>query len=275
MARVTVTPPLPHIVVARRAKARVMPEMRHSVSHGENALLLILRGHIEFEHHRRMQAGAGSLVIVPAGVPHRGLHGRDLDVWSVAFCTSCLGWAEDNRFLQPFLRVRRGALPVVSIPKTRLRPLARACHELSLEAQRTTPETVELLRAHVSIIMGEVLRAMLQGQAETSSELVSGALEFIHLHGLEAISLKDVAAAVHRSPAYVTTCVRRATGQSVGAWICAVKVAEAARWLMHTDASLEEITGRVGWQDKTHFIRQFRKAYGQTPAAWRSAQRQA
>ena len=41
---------------------------------------------------------------------------------------------------------------------------------------------------------------------------------------------------------------------------------------LQADRSLVAIAERIGWQDKTHFIRQFRKEYGQTPAAWRRAQ---
>ena len=46
----------------------------------------------------------------------------------------------------------------------------------------------------------------------------------------------------------------------MGEWILTGRVAEAARRLAHTEDSLDEITHHVGWQDKTHFIRQFRKS---------------
>ena len=59
----------------------------------------------------------------------------------------------------------------------------------------------------------------------------------------------------------------------MGDWIRAHRVSEASKRLLHTDESIEEIAGRVGWQDTTHFIRQFKKAQGCTPAAWRKSQR--
>ncbi|TDJ63944.1 MAG: AraC family transcriptional regulator [Proteobacteria bacterium] len=43
--------------------------------------------------------------------------------------------------------------------------------------------------------------------------------------------------------------------------------------LAHTEDSIDEITHHVGWQDQTHFVRQFRKTYGPTPAAWRRQHR--
>lgn len=67
--------------------------------------------------------------------------------------------------------------------------------------------------------------------------------------------------------------MKQATGHTVGAWLTATRVAEAASRLAHTDESLDEIAERVGWRDKTHFIRQFKKAHGMTPAAWRRLQR--
>jgi AraC-like DNA-binding protein len=82
-----------------------------------------------------------------------------------------------------------------------------------------------------------------------------------------------VAAEVHRTPTHVAATIKAATGYSVGQWISAGRVAEAAARLAHTDESIDQITTRVGWQDTTHFIRQFRKAYGSTPAAWRRLHR--
>ena len=49
-------------------------------------------------------------------------------------------------------------------------------------------------------------------------------------------------------------------------------MAEARRLLLHSDASIDTITGRVGYADPTHFIRMFRREHGVTPAAWRAAQ---
>ena len=92
---------------------------------------------------------------------------------------------------------------------------------------------------------------------------------------LDPISLQDVADAVHRSPAHVTTLVRRATRRPVQAWIIAGRLAEATRRLRHTDEIVDVIAERVGYADATHFIRLFRREHGITPAAWRSRQRSA
>ena len=67
--------------------------------------------------------------------------------------------------------------------------------------------------------------------------------------------------------------VKKETGYSVGQWIAVGRVAEAAVRLAHGDDSIDAIAEQVGWRDKTHFIRQFKKAHGTTPAAWRRERR--
>lgn len=60
----------------------------------------------------------------------------------------------------------------------------------------------------------------------------------------------------------------------MGDWLTSIRVSAAANWLLHSDASIDEVAEQVGWQDRTHFTRQFRQVYGSTPAAWRKAMRQ-
>lgn len=246
-------------------------------SHTEHGLTFLVDGWFSMEHGGPVRAEAGSVTIVPAGAPHRPLDGRDLEYWLVGFCPSCLSLDETHPLMAPFRRVRRGALPVVQVPKSERRALLRLLKELREECDRAAPESADLVRGLLLLILGKVLRAMPGAQGAGASigpaTLVSDALEYIQRECLTPISLKDVAQAVHRTPAHVASSVKSATGYSVGEWIASGRVAEAASRLAHTDESLEEITNHIGWKDKTHFIRQFRKAYGSTPAAWRRARR--
>jgi AraC family transcriptional activator of pobA len=146
--------------------------------------------------------------------------------------------------------------------------------DLAEEGQCGAAESPDLTRALLLLLLGEVERAMPGADRPAApGTLVSKALEFIQSRCLEPISLRDVAAAVYRTPAHVTATVKKETGYSVGQWISASRVAEAVARLAHTGDPLDAIAEHVGWKDKTHFIRQFRKAYGVTPAAWRRQHR--
>lgn len=261
------------VLVLHEALERLQPHAE--TSHTEHCLTFVLNGRLRFEHGAETSVGAGSMVIVPAGVPHRLLGGRDLEYWWLGFCTSCLDLSEGHLLMSPFRRVRHGGLPVVVLPKGQRRRVVRLYRELEEEQRRGAPESHELMRCLLLLLLGVVHRALPSAPVAPESSLVGEVLEVIQRRCFEPISLRDVAKAVHRSAAHVTTVVRQATGHSVGAWIAAARVAEAAKRLVHTDESLDAIAGRVGWRDKTHFIRQFRKAYGITPAAFRRGRRAA
>jgi AraC-like DNA-binding protein len=102
--------------------------------------------------------------------------------------------------------------------------------------------------------------------------VVVDSLRFIERNCLGRLSLTEVAAAVGRSPTYVTAALTQATGRSAGAWIVSGRMAEARRLLLHSDEKVDVIAERVGYADATHFIRMFRRESGATPAAWRAAQ---
>lgn len=249
-------------------------EPHGEASHTEQSLTYMVEGWHRMEHGGPIEARAGTFTIVPAGVPHRALGGRDMDYWLLCFCPSCVGLDERHPLMSPFRRVRHGALPVVAVAKGRRRRVLRLYNDLAEEQTRAAPESPELLRSLVTLLLGELCRAM-PGDSPRAGQgsLVADALGEIQRRCLEPISLRDVAKAVHRTPAHVASVVKRETGYSVGEWINSGRVAEAASRLAHTEDSLDAIAEHVGWRDKTHFIRQFKKAYGLTPAAWRRAHR--
>jgi len=245
-------------------------------SHTEHGLTYLVDGWMRMEHGGAVEAGPGTFTVMPAGVPHRPLDGRDMHYWMFGFCATCLSLNESQPLMSPFRRVRQGAFPILTVPKGRRRRVVSLYRELEEEQRRGVAETPELVRSLVLLLLGEARRSMpVEPQAAASGTLVSDALETIQRRCLEPISLVDVAASVHRTPAHVASVVKKATGYSVGDWLRAGRVAEAAARLSHSDESLQDIAEHVGWRDKTHFIRQFRKAYGVTPATWRRQHRAA
>lgn len=259
-------PPAP-IRVARLERDPSGP--RSMRPHTEHALAYVADGRVPLEGGR-VEAPAGAVVVLPAGVPGPTLGAAEAVLWVVRFCSTCLRLDEDLVLMSPFRRVRHGATPVVPIAEWRRARVVQRFHDLHEESERGAPESLELARSLVLLLLGEVRRAT-PGPLPPADGggLVSEALTYIQQHCFTPISLRHVAAAVHRTPAHVAAVVKKATGHSVGQWIRAGRVAEAAARLAHTDDPIGEVAAHVGWQDKTHFIRMFRRAYGVTPAAWR------
>ncbi len=238
--------------------------------HVDYVLWFLQRGWLDFDAGERVRIKAGSVILVPAGVPHRSYGGSDLAVWIVGFCGSCQGLDESMPVMEPFSRVRQGGLPMVEIPQARRAWIEHLCQEL----QHARPGAIDPVVPLLSLLLHEVATVeILSPAVRADDSLVSQALLFIQRNAFESISLRDVAQAVHRSQAHVATTVRTETGHTVGDWINAQRAAEAVRWLSHTDASISEVARRVGWKDTTHFIRMFKRAHGITPAAWRRENR--
>jgi AraC-like DNA-binding protein len=125
--------------------------------------------------------------------------------------------------------------------------------------------------------LAEVVRASGSARAapQPRPSIVAEAMAVIEARCLGPLSLQEVAAAVRRTPAYVTTAVKQATGRTVGAWIAEGRLAEARRRLLATDEYVEVIAERVGYADPSHFMRLFRRHHGVTPAAYRAQHRRA
>ncbi len=261
-------------VVRRDEGCERRPTMHHAVTHDYLVVAFCTRGAVVIEQEGRWALEPGDALLIPAGAAHRHLEASDSETWCLGLRPVCFLAEGDAELLEPFDRVRAGAAAVVRIPALRRMHLEVLFRELQREVEQGGSGTLTAQRSLVALLLTEVGRAMSSLPALAApSSVVTDALRFIERHCTESISLQDVADAVHRSPAYVTTLVRRGTGRSVQAWIIAGRLAEARRRLRHTDEMVEVIAERIGYADATHFIRLFRRAHGTTPAAWRIDQR--
>jgi AraC-like DNA-binding protein len=103
-----------------------------------------------------------------------------------------------------------------------------------------------------------------------SRTLLTQVFRFIDVHFRDAISLREVAAAVGHAPAYLTDLVRRETGRTVLEWIVERRMAEARYLLRETNQTIQQIAESVGYAHTGHFINQFKRLHGMTPSTWRS-----
>ena len=56
-------------------------EPHPETSHTEHGLTYLVDGWVRIEHGSPIVAEAGTITIVPAGVPHRLIEGRDVEYW--------------------------------------------------------------------------------------------------------------------------------------------------------------------------------------------------
>jgi len=244
-----------------------------AVTHVGHTLGFLLEGEVHMDIGGEVVGKPGSFLIIPAGVPHRALRSATVDFWGLGFCSSCLGMADDHPLLSAFARVRRGDLPLVPVDTSEQAWVRELFARLAAAEGSHGAAALEQQRALLVLILAALQRALearaVRPSNTTSDDLVLRALLFIEENALGPLSLKDVAAACHCTASHLASCVKNSTGHTVGSWIASIRIAAASGWLLHSDDSIEAVAERVGWRDKTHFIRQFKKIHGLTPAAWR------
>ncbi len=245
------------------------------MTHSFAALAYYTSGRARIEQNGQWHLAAGDMVLVPAGEPHRMIEREAPEFWGLSFCVSCFATdASALALLEPFERVRDGAAAIVHLPPERRALVGSLFAELDqLGRERVGPSgTLDAVeRSLLTLILNEVRRAQGSSTAHGGGGVVADALRFIERNCLRRLTLTDVAAAVRRSPTYVTSALKRAKGRSANAWIVSGRMAEARRLLLHSDEMIDVIAERVGYADATHFIRMFRRAHDATPAAWRAA----
>ncbi|ASP40362.1 AraC family transcriptional regulator [Bacterioplanes sanyensis] len=241
-------------------------------SHEDYVLTLLLAGYVTLDNQQPVLITPGCMTLVPSGTPHALLSGQDMQVHWLSFSLASHLSGEQQELMRPFQLVRQGALPIVKIEPQRLTWLASVFEQLQMALEQNFPATV--INSLVTLILHEARWAAQVDHTSLSPDTHLGkAMSFIEQHSQAAISLKDVAAAVHLSPAHLATKMKQATGYSVGQWIIKHRLRHACERLAGTDHPVEKIVHMLGWKDVTHFIRQFKKAYGVTPAAWRRQRR--
>jgi AraC-like DNA-binding protein len=83
------------------------------------------------------------------------------------------------------------------------------------------------------------------------------------------ILVSELCALVRLSESYFSRSFRRTFGESPHAFVLRRRLELAAQYMLQPDIPLSDIALRCGFSDQAHLSRQFRRAIGLTPSAWR------
>jgi AraC family transcriptional regulator len=143
-------------------------------------------------------------------------------------------------------------------------------HDLKHPAQGTLLEAAALLRQQIH--PPPAVEAP-DGRGRLPAWQVRKVHDYIDSHITGPVLVADLCALVRRSEAHFSRSFKRTFGESPHSFVVRRRVELAVRYMLTTDASLSDIASCCGFADQAHFCKQFRQAVGQTPAAWRRAQR--
>jgi AraC-like DNA-binding protein/two-component sensor histidine kinase len=143
---------------------------------------------------------------------------------------------------------------------------------ISSEGQdRGTEVVVKLPRVSEAVAAAES-DAPKPSHISAAQEHVRRMLDRIEQSYSEPITLRSLAAELHRQSAYLGGMFRRMVGMSVHQWLTTVRL-DRASTLIREGVKVEAVSLLVGYRSKKNFYRQFKRRFGTTPFEHRNAAR--
>lgn len=102
-----------------------------------------------------------------------------------------------------------------------------------------------------------------------ANQYITNATNYMESRLSEGISLQDVADHVHVHPNYLSEMFRKVTGKSYLELLTEKRLERAEDYLINSKIGVGEITNLIGYSDRKHFTKLFKRRYDMTPSEFR------
>jgi transcriptional regulator GlxA family with amidase domain len=92
-------------------------------------------------------------------------------------------------------------------------------------------------------------------------------------HAADPLNVPELARAVNLSPSYLTRLFQQQTGRAPGRYDRDRRLERAHDLLTSTFLTVKEVMAAAGWNDPSHFCREFKRRFGMSPRELRAARR--
>lgn len=157
--------------------------------------------------------------------------------------------------------------PIVEVVVQRSARTARYGGKLRAELALRDDVTPLAIEGLVCELLAELTRKPIR-QSDARGRWLARARDLLHDEPGPQ-SLSDLAGRIGLHPIYVARTFRAQFGCAVGDYIRCLRVERARRLLHHTRLPLSQIAAEVGYSDQSHMTRDFKRAFGQSPAGYR------
>lgn len=142
--------------------------------------------------------------------------------------------------------------------------------EYVLKPCRST-EVMRLLNKIIDEICGEESQEKIP--EISSNAIVNQAVEYMHEHYNEEMTLVDVAEKVGISSGYLSTLFTQNLGTGFIETLNKIRIERACVYLLQNQMKTYEIAFKVGFRDEKYFSRIFKKITGETPSEYKKRDR--
>lgn len=238
-------------------------------SHNAYEIYILLEGERRvYIGDRIYDTGAGSAVLIGAGVPHRS-------EGNTPYRGICLQFTERqlDRLYTPGFKEQLLACfarEAVFLEKNTLAELQLVLYHMLAEPEHKN----FYLPAALAIFLREMERGENDGTAENHKKVTSVSLQsvedYLQENMREIRGLDEIAAHFCITKGYLCTLFKKQTGMTVIGYLNNLRIQEACRLLTDTEASVEQICALCGFRSEVYFYRLFKKMMRETPSGYRT-----
>ena len=134
------------------------------------------------------------------------------------------------------------------------------------------PRSAEDLEEFASFLFDFAQEELQRKNEET--DMIGTVKRYIMNHYKEDIDRNDVAAVAYITPNYLSKRFRAEMGMSLREYINHLRIEEAKRLLLSTNATISEVASAVGYDNISYFSTVFRKICGMSPLEWCGGKRE-
>lgn len=115
----------------------------------------------------------------------------------------------------------------------------------------------------------EICDAVKDCRREAYSSMVHHAAEYIKLNLSHKLTVSDIAREVNVSASWLSKQFKKETGYTTSQYMADKRTEKAAKLLVSTCLSVQDISSYVGFLDNNYFVKVFKKQYQMTPTDYR------
>jgi AraC family transcriptional regulator len=123
---------------------------------------------------------------------------------------------------------------------------------------------IRMLSVHLLYRYGTASGRQAASPKQLARKQLDGALQYIHAHLEQDISLDDIAAAAHVSSSHLMRLFKEATGLPPHRYLIQERIRKAQHLLL-SGRPVHEVAASLGFSDQSHFHRHIKRILGVTP----------
>lgn len=227
---------------------------KHTHLH-HNLAYTVTGGLIESFDRERLCCRPGDVVLKPAGIPHEDAFDEmETTTLQVEWNPEAAGVRGVS--LDRVLRFRADTVTLLA---------AQLYAELHIR-DTATPLVVEGLALQ---LLGSIVRGGAPRREAVVPPWLSRIRGRLHDEPGAGLGIRDLATDAGVSTDYLARRFRQAYGMTVGKYWRRIRLERAAAELLRPDERISEVALRAGFSDQAHFTREFKRAFGLPPGAYR------